>query len=199
MTIQATNFNIVDKQGQANVAREGHVHYFLDVDAPTTPGKPAIPPSGVWAHVATTSYTFTNVAPGTHTISVELVNNDHTPLEPPVVKRITVNVSAPSPTPTGAPVTINLTAQSISFSPSTITVPAGASVTINFNNEDAGVLHNFSLYANSSAPPPALYQGQFITGPATAVYKFTAPSKPGTYLFRCDIHPTTMTGSFIVQ
>ena len=199
VTIQASNFNIVDKQGQANVSREGHVHYYLDVDAPTTPGQPAIPPSGVWAHVATTSYTFTNVAPGAHTISVELVNNDHTPLEPPVVKKITVNVSSPSPTPTGAPVTINLSAQNFSFSPTTITVPAGAIVTINFNNQDSGVLHNFSLYADSSAPPPALFQGGFITGPSTVTYKFTAPSKAGTYFFRCDIHPTTMTGTFIVQ
>ena len=199
VTIQATNFNIVDKQGQTNVAREGHVHYYLDVDAPTTPGQPAIPPSGVWAHVAASSYTFANVAPGTHTISVELVNNDHTPLEPAVVKKITINVSAFSQTPTAAPVTVDLVAKNTSFNLHTITVPAGASVTINFDNQDAGVLHNFSLYASSSAPPPALFQGQFVTGPGTTTYKFTAPTKPGTYFFRCDIHPTIMIGSFIVQ
>lgn len=94
VTIQVTNFNIVDKQGQANVPGEGHVHYFLDVDAPTTPGQPAIPPSGIWAHVAATTYTFTNVASGTHAISVELVNNDHTPLVPAVVAKVTITVTA---------------------------------------------------------------------------------------------------------
>lgn len=89
------NFTLADKLGQANVAGEGHLHYFLDVDAPTTPGQPAIPPSGsIWAATASTSYTFNNVAIGTHTISVELVNNDHTPLSTPVVVKATVNVTA---------------------------------------------------------------------------------------------------------
>ena len=207
VTIQTSNFNIVDKQGQANVSHEGHVHYYLDVDAPTTPGQPAIPPSGVWAHEATTSYTFTNVAAGDHSISVQLINNDHTPLDPPVVATINIKVVAasptPSPTPTntsgGTPTTIALVAQGMAFNLSTITVAPGASVTINFDNRDGGIPHNFSLYTNSSASPPALFQGQIINGPATTTYTFTAPAQPGTYFFRCDLHPATMTGSFIVQ
>ena len=92
VTVQVTNFNVVDKQGQANVPGEGHIHYYLDVDAPTTPGQPAIPTSGTWAHVASTSYTFTNVTGGPHKISVELINNDHTPLVPPVVDTVNVTV-----------------------------------------------------------------------------------------------------------
>lgn len=207
VTIQTSNFNIVDKQGQANVSHEGHVHYYLDVDAPTTPGQPAIPPSGVWAHEATTSYTFTNVAAGDHSISVQLINNDHTPLDPPVVATINIKVVAasptPSPTPTntsgGTPTTIALVAQGMAFNLSTITVAPGASVTINFDNRDGGIPHNFSLYTNSSASPPALFQGQIINGQATTTYTFTAPAQPGTYFFRCDLHPATMTGSFIVQ
>lgn len=91
---QVTNFNVVDKQGQANVPGEGHLHFYLDVDAPTTAGQPAIPASGVWAHVSGTTYTFTNVAAGTHTISVQLVNNDHTPVIPLVVAKITITVVA---------------------------------------------------------------------------------------------------------
>jgi plastocyanin len=98
----------------------------------------------------------------------------------------------------GTPVTINLTAQNMAFDKSTITVPAGASVTINFNNKDS-ITHNFSVYTDSSAAPPAIYQGQIITGPKTTTYTFTAPTTPGTYFFRCDIHPTLMTGKFIVQ
>ena len=91
VTVVVSNFNLADKLGQANVAGEGHLHYFLDVAAPTTPGKPAIPPAGsTWAATADTTHTFTNVTPGTHTISVELVNNDHTPLNPPVVSTISV-------------------------------------------------------------------------------------------------------------
>lgn len=91
---QVTNFKIVDKLGEANVPGEGHLHFFLDVNPPTAQGKPAIPASGDWAPTAGTTYTFKNVTEGTHTIAVELVNNDHTPLNPPAVYEISVNVSA---------------------------------------------------------------------------------------------------------
>jgi plastocyanin len=115
----------------------------------------------------------------------------------------TTSTSATSTTPTtspaGEPVPINLVAQNMAFNLSTITVPAGAKVTINFDNKDSGIPHNFSLYKDSTATPPALFQGQIIRGPATATYTFTAPTTPGNYFFRCDIHPTIMTGTFIVQ
>jgi len=94
VSVAVGNFNVVDKQGKANVLGEGHIHYFLDVAAPTTAGQVAIPSSGTWVHVATTTYTFSNVGAGTHTIAVELVNNDHTPLVPPVVDNITINVTS---------------------------------------------------------------------------------------------------------
>jgi len=84
----------------------------------------------------------------------------------------------------------------MSFDKSTITVPAGASVTINFNNKDS-ISHNFALYTNSGAGT-AIFVGQIISA-TTITYKFTAPTTPGNYFFRCDVHPTTMTGTFVVQ
>ena len=92
ITVEVTNFNVVDKQGKPAAAGEGHLHYYLDVDAPTTQGQPAIPASGIWTHEISANYTFKGVTPGTHTVSVELVNNDHTPLNPPVVQKITVTL-----------------------------------------------------------------------------------------------------------
>lgn len=198
VTIQASNFNIVDKLGQANVSHEGHIHYFLDVDAPTTQGQPAVTAAGTYAATAATSYTWKNVPAGTHKLSVELINNDHTPLNPPVVATVTVTVTAQTSTTPPAPQTINLTAQNIAFDKSTITVPAGASVTINFTNKDTGIQHNFALYTDSSAYT-LIFRGDTITGPATTTYTFTAPSTPGNYFFRCDVHPTMMTGTFVVQ
>jgi outer membrane protein assembly factor BamB len=95
ISVKVNDFNLMDKQGQANVAGEGHLHYFMDVDAPTGQGQPAIPPSGsVWDHTIATTYTFKNVSTGTHTFSVELVNNDHTPLSTPVVAEVTVVISS---------------------------------------------------------------------------------------------------------
>ena len=37
-----------------------------------------------------------------------------------------------------------------------------------------------------------------MKGPATATFTFTAPSKPGSYFFHCDVHPTQMTGTVTV-
>ena len=55
----------------------------------------------------------------------------------------------------------------------------------------------FSIYTDSSASQ-ALFTGALVTGPKTATYKVDA-LEPGTYFFRCDVHPTTMTGTFIVK
>ncbi len=64
-----------------------------------------------------------------------------------------------------------------------------------FNNMDSGVVHNFALYTDSSAKT-RIFVGDFVTGPKTVTYTFDAPSTPGTYFFRCDIHPTVMFGNF---
>jgi plastocyanin len=103
-----------------------------------------------------------------------------------------------STTPAGQSVTIDLVARSMAFDKSTITVPAGAQVTLNFDNQDSGIPHNFAAYTNSSAST-SIFVGQTITGPKTITYTFTAPTTPGNYFFRCDVHPTSMTGKFIVQ
>jgi len=211
VSITTRNFNIVDKQGQTRVPGEGHVHYYLDVSPiPSDPTKPAIPPdaNAVWAHVAATSYTFMNVSPGMHTVAVQLVNNDHTPVIPLATGTVMVTVAGqPTPTPTATvtpiatggdkTVPVTLVAKNIAFNKSTITVPAGATVVMAFDNQDSGIPHNFALYTDSTAKT-RIFAGEFVTGPKTVTYTFTAPSQPGTYFFRCDVHPTIMTGSFIV-
>ena len=95
-------------------------------------------------------------------------------------------------------VIINLVAQNMTFDKSTIIVPANTIITINFDNKDSGTQHNFSIYTGSGATVK-IFVGNIITGPATTTYTFTSPNKAGTYFFRCDVHPTIMTGSFIVQ
>lgn len=94
-------------------------------------------------------------------------------------------------------IAIDLVAENIAFDKSTITVPAGAHVTVNFNNRDSGVPHTFSVYETAAAQK-VIFRGQAVTGLARTKYEFDAPSNPGTYFFRCDIHPTQMTGQFIV-
>ncbi len=97
--------------------------------------------------------------------------------------------------------TIDLIARQMAFSMSTISVAAGARVTIRFSNRDPGVPHNFALYERGSAQGEAsgpIFVGQVVTGVADINYTFVAPARPGSYFFRCDIHPRQMTGTFVV-
>ncbi|MHB8107346.1 MAG: cupredoxin domain-containing protein [Candidatus Cryosericum sp.] len=94
--------------------------------------------------------------------------------------------------------TFTVTAAGMAFDTSTITVSAGAHLTITFVNNDNGVPHNMAFYT-SSAATTIIYQGARITGVSTVTYTFDAPTTPGTYFFRCDVHPNTMTGQFIVK
>ena len=110
--------------------------------------------------------------------------------------------SKTTPTPVPVPLTggnnITVTAAGMAFDTNSITVSAGAHVTITFQNNDNGIPHNMAFYT-SSAATTIIYQGARTTGVSTVTYTFDAPTTPGTYFFRCDVHPTTMTGSFIVQ
>jgi plastocyanin len=142
--------------------------------ASTTPPPSSMPPTA-----ATTTPPMTSMPPTTTTTT------------PPMT------TTTPATTPSQT-VTIDIVAKNIAFDKSTITVPAGAKVIVNFNNQDSGIPHNVSFYTDSSAST-AIFVGQIITGPKTVTYTFTAPSTPGKYFFRCDVHPTVMVGTFIVQ
>jgi plastocyanin len=96
----------------------------------------------------------------------------------------------------GGTATVDLAAANLAFNASTITVPAGAEVTVNFDNMDDGIPHNVAVYMDSSATEE-IFVGETITAETT--YTFTAPEEPGTYFFRCDVHPQQMTGDFIVE
>jgi plastocyanin len=104
----------------------------------------------------------------------------------------------PMPSPSTGGNNITVTAAGMAFDTSTITVSAGAHLTITFINNDSGIPHNIAFYASPSATT-VIYKGETTTGVATVAYTFDAPTTPGTYFFRCDVHPTTMTGEFIVQ
>ncbi len=93
INVHVDDLTLVDKLGGTNVDGQGHIHYFMDVGVPTTLGKPAITSNGTYVPTPDTSYTWTNVMPGRHKFAVELVNNDHTPLNPPKYAMINVTVT----------------------------------------------------------------------------------------------------------
>ena len=89
-----------------------------------------------------------------------------------------------------------LITKAVSFNLKDITLHSGGDAEIKLHNEDT-VPHNVAIYGNPDYTGTAIFQGAVITGGQSMIYKFPAPP-PGTYYFRCDIHPTVMTGKVTV-
>lgn len=92
---------------------------------------------------------------------------------------------------------LQISAKNMSFDKKCLAAPANKAFTITFHNQENGLPHDVTIYNNSSATKK-LFGGSPVTGPKTATYHVPA-MKPGTYYFRCDIHPTQMTGTFVVK
>jgi plastocyanin len=82
---------------------------------------------------------------------------------------------------------LTVVAQNIAFDTQAIELPSEQVVTITFDNRDAGVPHNISIYSDESLGE-LLFQGELITGPAAIPYE-VGPFPPGEYYFQCDVHP----------
>jgi plastocyanin len=120
-TVPST-FSVTVSTSNFNIPTRGHIHVYLDSlqNYQLGPGP---------------TFTFTNVAPGTHTIWAQLQNPDHSPLNPPVqTQPITITVM---PSGGGSSPTVSI------VSPSTGATVAGSTVTVtvastNFNIPSQG-------------------------------------------------------------
>ncbi len=92
--VQVRNFSLVNGTERPIAPGEGHIICFKDVPPRTEPGIPAKTGPGTFQISYQTSCTWYSVSPGTHTFSVELVNNDNTPLAPPVIDAVDVTAVA---------------------------------------------------------------------------------------------------------
>jgi hypothetical protein len=90
VTVEIRNFSLVNHVGRQLRPDEGHILCFKDVTPRTEPGVPAETGSGTFQISYQTSCTWYNITPGTHTFSVELVNEDNTPLVPAVIDAVDV-------------------------------------------------------------------------------------------------------------
>jgi plastocyanin len=82
------------------------------------------------------------------------------------------------------------------FATDCLAAPVGEAFTVDFNNADS-VPHNFSIYTDDSASEN-LFEGEIVEGGAATTYQPTPIEEEGDLFFRCDLHPTTMTGTFVV-
>jgi plastocyanin len=97
--------------------------------------------------------------------------------------------------------TFEVIAQNIAFSVREIRAQSSGQIRVRLDNRDTGVEHNIAFYqsaSNTTAPLIAGSVGLTFAGPGIDDTVFQAPPA-GNYFFRCDVHPTTMTGNFIVQ
>lgn len=92
ITVKVLSFALVEKVGQPNVAGEGHIIYYLDIDVPKTQGAQATTAPGTYATTSATSYTWRGLKAGHHMLRVQLVNNNNTPLSDPVFASVGIDV-----------------------------------------------------------------------------------------------------------
>ncbi|MEX1046312.1 MAG: cupredoxin domain-containing protein [Actinomycetota bacterium] len=89
---------------------------------------------------------------------------------------------------------VAIAAKDLQFDPREVSVPSGEPLAIAFDNQDAGTQHNIKIFEGENEEAPVLFTGELITGPAKVTYN-VEPLEDGSYLFICDVHPTTMTGT----
>ena len=73
----------------------------------------------------------------------------------------------------------------------------GDTVTITITGTDSQAHNWFIDYDNSNSPTGTEPSTADVTGNSTT-YTFT-PDRAGTFTYRCRIHPTTMTGTIVIQ
>jgi plastocyanin len=95
---------------------------------------------------------------------------------------------------------LQISAQSMAFDTTCLAAPAGRALTIHFENREA-VPHNLSIFTADPMQDRSarvLFRGEVIVGPRSVDYAVGA-LPAGVYHFHCDLHPTQMSGAFVVK
>jgi plastocyanin len=133
----------------------------------------------------------------------------HFPEAPdPSINQASCGQTAKAPAPSGTPgliepfsgQTVDVVAKNIAFDLAKITIKSNGQVRVRLDNQDEAVPHNIAFYKSSTDLTPVSEGsiGLIITGPEKDDTVFNIPAK-GSYFFRCDVHPTIMIGTFVVE
>jgi plastocyanin len=100
-----------------------------------------------------------------------------------------------SPTPPAggeASASASVIAENTQFDTAELSLSAGAPTKLSFDNRDAGVLHNLSIYPGDPAESPGVEPAfTFEPFPGPEARTFTIPAlDAGGYVFICDVHPS---------
>ncbi len=97
------------------------------------------------------------------------------------------------PTPGGH---LTITARSISWNTNCLAILPGQPASITVDNRDAGIDHNFAIWASVDLRHQLFATGKF-SGVASKSFALP-PLPPGKYYFQCNVHGPAMSGVFIV-
>ncbi len=203
VTLDYKNFNIV-KSSSTNKAGNGHFILYDNVDTlPTAKGENAsVVPTGSKGKIITIGDTsdafqiqgfiWRNIPNGPHKIGAQLVNNDNTPLEPPVFDIVSITVDGPFPqgTPTAS---IQIVKKQIaapkiaSFTPTS--GGAGTKVTITGTQFDSVVVKvefggEDAIFTVDSATQITATVGSGATGKVTVTSASGVATSNDTFTFK---------------
>lgn len=102
-----------------------------------------------------------------------------------------------SPEGTELTITAPSGAASAGFDKDCLAVNAGEAFTVELINEDI-TAHNFSIYPDATSSEKLLDGGLGAQTGETISYDGAPIDEPGNLFFKCDFHPSTMTGTFAV-
>jgi plastocyanin len=96
----------------------------------------------------------------------------------------------------GGGAALTIAAKNVKFDQTTATIPGGA-VTIAFNNQDTGVLHNLHIFQGTDATGASVGATDEAAGPVTQQLQVNL-TQGTAYFYRCDVHPDQMKGTLSV-
>ena len=104
-----------------------------------------------------------------------------------------LGTEVPSPTPPEAGTQdITITATDFAFEPATPEITGGAQVTVTLTNSGEAP-HTLNYYADEGLRDRIGETGQVQPGQSNS-FTFIAPESGGTLYFRCQLHPSQMSG-----
>jgi plastocyanin len=115
-----------------------------------------------------------------------------TPADPGVAATPSAGPEAsPTQSAGGGGTTLELAGIGSVFDPEELEAPPG-DITIVFDNQDAGVVHNLHVFEGEDADGEDIAETELETGPLVQELPMTLDA--GQYFYVCDAHPTTMKG-----
>jgi plastocyanin len=174
--VDVENYELADfRTNPTPKASQGHVHIWLDTDVTN--------PKLAYKLIDGEPVVFDNIKPGDHTLTVQLVGNDHKPFSP-AVKQVIHFKTTSSTTATEAK-NYSISIKDFAYTLETLTIPVGSSITFT-NNDD--IKHTVT------AKDGSFDSGLFGKG-ETKTITF---SKAGEYTIYCKPHDF-MTIKIIVE